>query len=248
LKLDVLFAQAPADGENIAVIGSLERRIAFYVPGWGDRVEGKELEDVVPFWQGPAHVVARVGDRRIALLDADQIIEEFLNRTGDMSNEEESGGVVEEESRESDSQARFDSEVNTPPDHLSQDVAGKVVQVLVVEQSESLRAIFAEILERSQITAAFAADVDQAAELIQTSAPQLIISEFRMPTMAAKVLVETLGSEDRDIPVLVTTSQSGKTADLLVEKLGVAGYLSKPLDQDEIVSRLSGFLVERAQA
>ncbi len=248
LKLDVLFAQAPADGDNIAVIGSLERRIAFYVPGWGERVEGKELEDVVPFWQGPAHVVAQVGDKRIALLDADQIIEEFLERTGDMNNEEESGGVVEEESRESNSQAKFDSETNTPPDNLQQDVVGKDVQVLVVEQSESLRAIFAEILERSQISAAFAADVDQAAELIQTNAPQLIISEFRMPTMAAKVLVETLGSEDRDIPVLVTTSQSGKTADLLVEKLGVAGYLSKPLDQEEIVSRLGGFLVERARA
>jgi CheY-like chemotaxis protein len=248
LKLDVLYAQAPADGDNIAVVGSLERRIAFYVPGRGERVEGKELEDVVPFWQGPAHVVAQVGDKRIALLDADQIIEEFMDRTGDMNNEEESGGVVEEESRESNSQAMFDSEVNTPPDHLKQEVAGKDVQVLVVEQSESLRAIFAEMLERSKISVAFAADVDQAAELIQTSAPQLIISEFRMPTMAAKVLVETLDNEDRDIPVLVTTSQSGKTADLLVEKLGVAGYLSKPLDQEEIVSRLGGFLADRARA
>jgi CheY-like chemotaxis protein len=248
LKLDVLFAQAPADGDRIAVIGSLERRIAFYVPGTGRMVEGKELEGVVPFWQGPAHLVAQVGDRRIALLDADLVIEEYLDRTGDMTNEEESGGVVEEESRESNSQAEFDSEINTPPDQIPAGEAGDDVHVLVVEQSESLRAIFAEILEQSGINAVYAADVDEAAELIHAHVPRLIISEFRMPTMAAKVLVETLEGQDRSIPVLVTTSQSGKTADLLVEKLGAAGYLSKPLDREEIVSTVNGFLVERAQA
>jgi CheY-like chemotaxis protein len=257
LNLDVLYAQAPPGGDNIAVVGSLERRIAIYVPGSGEMVEGKELEGVVPLWQGPAHLVAQVEDRRIAMLDADQIIEEYLYRTGDMNNEEESGGVVEEESRDSNSQVDFDSEINTPPEKLPERgtedevhelSGGHEIQVLVVEQSETLRDIFAGILEKSRIRAAFAADVDQAAELIHARSPQLIISEFRMPTMAAKILVETMGGGVRSIPVLVTTSQSGKTADLLVEKLGVAGYLSKPLNRDEIVSKVNGYLVEPARA
>lgn len=247
IKLDVLFPQGPAEGDNIAVIGSLERRIAFYVPGSGAMVDGTELAGVVPFWQGPPHVVAQVGEKRLALLDADLVIEEYLNRTGDMNNDEESGGVVEDESRESNGQAKFDSEINTPPDHLTEGDEGGDVEVLVVEQSDTLRALFAEILEKSRIKAAYAADVDRAKSLIQTRAPRLIISEFRMPTMAAKVLVDTMQGEDRAIPVLVTTSQSGKTADLLVEKLGVAGYLSKPLDQEEIVSRVNGYLSERVQ-
>jgi DNA-binding response OmpR family regulator len=68
-----------------------------------------------------------------------------------------------------------------------------------------------------------------------------------MPTMAAKVLVEALGNDGKAIPVLVTTSQSGKTADLLVEKLGAAGYLSKPLDHDEVASRIGGYLTEGAR-
>jgi hypothetical protein len=40
----------------------------------------------------------------------------------------------------------------------------------------------------------------------------------------------------------VTTSQSGKTADLLVEKLGAAGYLSKPLSATQVTSNLSSYL------
>jgi CheY-like chemotaxis protein len=63
----------------------------------------------------------------------------------------------------------------------------------------------------------------------------VIISEFRIPTMAAKKIVDRLRDAGRDIPVLVTTSQSGKTADLLVEKLGASGYLSKPLSAAQVV-------------
>jgi len=60
--------------------------------------------------------------------------------------------------------------------------------------------------------------------------------------MAAKKIVDSLREQGRDIPVLVTTSQSGKTADLLVEKLGASGYLSKPLSASQVASQLSAFL------
>ena len=64
--------------------------------------------------------------------------------------------------------------------------------------------------------------------------------------MAAKVIVETLNKNGQSIPVLVTTSQSGHTADLLVGKLGAAGHLSKPLNQDDVVKRVNNFLAKKA--
>jgi CheY-like chemotaxis protein len=92
------------------------------------------------------------------------------------------------------------------------------------------------------VNVAFVGGVDEAMQLLSGQQPRLIISEFRMPTMAAKRLVDTLRDSGKSIPVLVTTSQTGKTADMLVEKLGVAGYLSKPLSSDEVSSQLSCFL------
>jgi 3-oxoacyl-[acyl-carrier protein] reductase len=65
-----------------------------------------------------------------------------------------------------------------------------------------------------------AGDLEEALGLIRSGSPRVIISEFRIPTMAAKKIVDSLRQQGRTIPVLVTTSQSGKTADLLVEKLG----------------------------
>jgi len=248
LKLDVFFKDAPAGGRYVAIIGSLEKRVGFYVPDEGTLVEGKALEGVIPVWQGPAHLVAQIEDRRFALLDADQILEEYLDATGDLDTEGVSGGVAEDESDKSTSQASFDSNVMTPPDHFSPTQLADDVDVLVVEQSETLRGVLTDILTSNGIRATFVGEVDEAIGLIRTRAPHVIISEFRMPTMAAKILVETLDNEGKSIPVLVTTSQSGKTADLLVEKLGAAGYLSKPLNRNEVASRVSGFLTERAQA
>jgi DNA-binding response OmpR family regulator len=70
----------------------------------------------------------------------------------------------------------------------------------------------------------------------------LIISDFRVPSMAAKALVDRLASVGKNIPVLVKTSHSGENAEVLVRRLGVAGYISKPLRPDEVLSRVSEFL------
>jgi chemosensory pili system protein ChpA (sensor histidine kinase/response regulator) len=115
-------------------------------------------------------------------------------------------------------------------------------EVLVIEQSKSTRNALTDILARQRIRASFAGDVEEALGLIRSREPRLIISEFRIPTMAAKKIVDSLREQGRAIPVLVTTSQSGKTADLLVEKLGASGYLSKPLSATQVASQLSTFL------
>lgn len=245
LKLDVFFKEAPPGGEMIVVIGSLEKRVAFYVPDAGAQVEGRSLEGVIPVWQGPTHVVAQLEERRIALLDADQVLGGYLDLTGELNAENISGSVVKDESELSNGQASFDSDVRTPPDQSTREHDADDVEVLVVEQSETLRGVFTDILNNHRIRAVYASGVDEAIELIHAHAPRVIVSEFRMPTMAAKTLVEALDRESKSIPVLVTTSQSGKTADLLVEKLGAAGYLSKPLEQKEVATRINSFLSER---
>ncbi len=249
LALDVLYKEGPSGGDMVAVIGSLEKRVAFYVSGGGALAHGTVLEGVVPVWRGPDQRVALVDERRVALLDADLVLEGYLDVTGELNGAEVSGGVVDDESELSNSQATFGSDVSTPPDLVKRvEDDGEDVEVLVVEQSESLRGVLTEILSGQHIRAAFAGGVDEAIELIHARSPRVIISEFRMPTMAAKVLVDALGREGNPIPVLVTTSQSGKTAALLVEKLGAAGYLSKPLDRSEVTNRVTDFLPERARA
>jgi DNA-binding NtrC family response regulator len=119
---------------------------------------------------------------------------------------------------------------------------GGGIEVLVIEQSETTRTMLNDILSRQRIRASFASDVEEALGMISAQPPRVIISEFRIPTMAAKKIVDKLREAGQEIPVIVTTSQSGKTADLLVEKLGAAGYLSKPLSASQVTSNLSSYL------
>jgi CheY-like chemotaxis protein len=243
LNLDALFPDAPGGRSHLAVVGLLEKRVAFYVPGEGVCKAGVILGDTMPSWKGIPHDVARVDGRRVPLMDAGDVLRGYLSITG----------AISPDAPPEVAEAAMESFLMTPPPDVSTLAESRpadaipteredTVEVLVVEQSESTRNALTEILARQRIRASFAGDVEEAIHLIGTRRPRVIISEFRIPTMAAKKIVDRLRQEGRDIPVLVTTSQSGKTADLLVEKLGASGYLSKPLSATQVASQLSGFL------
>jgi len=244
LKLDTLFPEAPATGSHIVVLGALEKMVAFYVPGEGVRRAGVVLGDSIPVWRGMPHEVARIDGRRIPLIDAGDILRAYLSITGTLSDT--LGGGVTGKEFESTGPVPLDDSGYGPGNRHSP--AGHStptdtrVEVLVIEQSETTRTTLSDIFSRQRIRASFASDVEEALGLIKANAPRVIISEFRIPTMAAKKIVDRLREAGREIPVLVTTSQSGKTADLLVEKLGAAGYLSKPLSASQVTSHLSSYL------
>lgn len=240
LSLDAIFPEAPKSGSHIVIVGMLEKAVAFYVPGEGVQKVGVALGDSIPVWKGIPHDVVRIDGRRAPLLDAGDILRAYLSITGTLSVD--SMPVASGVEREAPP-LRVD-----PASVTSSALADGPVEneggadVLVIEQSETTRNTLGDILSRQRIRASFATDVEEALDLITACAPRVIISEFRIPTMAAKKILDRLREAGQEIPVLVTTSQTGKTADLLVEKLGAAGYLSKPLSANQVTAHLSGYL------
>lgn len=229
VKLDVLYPDAPPAGSHIVILGALEKNVAFYVPDDGTPRAGVVLGDSIPVWKGAPHEVARVDGRRVPLLDADDLLRSYLTITGTVNYDVLPAGPTHD----------------APTPHAAAEESRPVsdeIDILIIEQSEATRNAFTDILARQRIRTSFAGDVEEALGLIRLKEPRIIISEFRIPTMAAKRIVDSLRKEGLRIPVLVTTSQSGKTADLLVEKLGASGYLSKPLTSSQVTSQLSGFL------
>ncbi|MDP3939949.1 MAG: response regulator, partial [Deltaproteobacteria bacterium] len=243
-RLDGLYNEAPTGGDTIVVIGSVEKRIAFFAPGPGAAKEAHVSHDAVPAWHGAPSQVVRLDGRRLPLLDADHVVEAYHAATGTMNTETVSGGVQDETELQTPHQAASRVDVPAPPDSYSEDKGENGVDVLVVEQSESMRDALSTILSDRHVRATCVRDIDEAIDLIESREPRLIISEFRMPTMAAKQVVDALNRRGKRTPVLVTTSQTGNTADLLVEKLGVSGYLSKPLDPAQVTTAVNTYLGE----
>lgn len=240
--LDGLYTGAPQPGSAIVVVGSLEKRIAFRVPGAGERANAHVFNGAVPAWEGAPPSVAQIDQRRVQLLDADHVMAAYHSITGTMGTDSVSGGVPEDGPEFAPRQATPTVGVPAPPAPAETTHGEKGIDVLVVEQSESMQEALTAILTKGDVSAACVSEIEEALSLIEARKPRLIISEFRMPTMAAKRLVDELDGAGVSIPVLVTTSQTGKTAELLVEKLGACGYLSKPLDPAEVASLVAAHL------
>ncbi len=241
-RLELVSADAPREGDRIVIIGALEKRIAFHVEGEGRLEEGVWLEDAISMWKGISRGVAQIGERRIPLIEAASLLDRYLGSSGEMDTSDGSGGVAQSETDLSQSQATFEKDTMTPPETHSEE--GEV-DVLVVERSQALRKAFASVLSSEPIRSKIVENADDAVEFIKNHSPRLIVAEFRMPTMAAKVVVEALQQEEKSIPVLVTTSHTGETADLLVKKLGVSGFLSKPLDPAEFMVKVADYVQQR---
>jgi CheY-like chemotaxis protein len=240
LRLGHVYRDAPSEGDRIAVIGCLERRVAFYVQGKGQIENGTWQRDAVPAWKGMTTGVAKIGKSKVPLLRADSLLKTYYGLMAVADEQGVAGGAIEEPVSPSRRQA--DPKPVRMPGPEAVAAQADRAEILIVERSEDLRNTFATIFSQSSLKAQFVDEVETALKFIHGRSPSLIISEFRVPSMAAKILVETLKSQGKSIPVLVTTSHHGESADLLVEQLGVSGYLSKPLNADEVLTRITGHL------
>ena len=238
IKLELLYSEAPEQGENIAIIGALEKRFAFYIGDDGRIEEGEWLKDTVSTWKGHVRGVAQLEQGRVPLVEAEDLMKKYINASGDTYDEEISGGVVSDDKDLSQGQTTFEKDSASPPEL---NTASDVLDVLVVEHSSAVIEVFESIFNRANFKFKVVESVEAAIATLKSGKTRLIISEFRMPAMAAKVIVDTMNDEGLDIPLLVTTSHSGANARLLVEKLRVSGYLSKPLDEESVFAKVNNY-------
>jgi CheY-like chemotaxis protein len=233
LRLGQIFSQGPADGDRIAVIGSLEKRVAFFVDGDG-RPEGGfwKKDSGSAGWEIDAGVV-KIGDTRIPLVEANGLLQKYMSIVDTASEEHVSGGADEVVSDSSHTQANREKDAQAPPESLPKE--GEV-DVLVVEENDALRRTLASILREGGLTVKTAGGLETAMDFLDTGRPAVVISDFRVPTMAAKVIADRLGRDGRKTPVLVTTTHTGNNAEVLVKKLGVSGYIAKPVNEADVVA------------
>jgi CheY-like chemotaxis protein len=234
VNLSLVCSDAPAGGDKVVVLGSLEKRIAFTVQGDGLFEEGLWLRDTIQMWKGLSRGIAKMDDRKVPLIEAEELVRGYLSLMGSGGSEEISGGVFGLESSHSQSQANLDEDTPSPPEPCKEEE----VDVVVIERSDVLRDSFEELFAEEKIKAKIFERLADAKEFIGSHSPRLIISEFRTPTMAAKEIIEELDEKGKPVPVLVTTALEGEKAELLVGKLKASGYIVKPLDPVEVLNTI----------
>ena len=111
-------------------------------------------------------------------------------------------------------------------------------QILVVEDNEKNMKLFRDVLRATGYRTLEASTGEQALMLAARHGPALVLMDIRLPDMTG---VEALGLLRRNertarIPVLALTAQAMKGDRERFIEAGFDGYLSKPVDIDELLT------------
>ncbi|OVE82133.1 sigma-54-dependent Fis family transcriptional regulator [bacterium M21] len=107
--------------------------------------------------------------------------------------------------------------------------------ILVVDDEQSFREIYASALQEAGFQCTTAADADEAAEIMKTEMPALVITDVRMPGKSGLEFLEESRSLYPDVPFLLVTAYSDVKDAVTSLKLGAVDYLMKPIDLTELI-------------
>ena len=69
---------------------------------------------------------------------------------------------------------------------------------------------------------------------MEASAPDLVLTDIKMPRMDGMTALRTLRERDIDVPVIVLTAHGAVDTAVEATRLGAKAYLSKPFDLREV--------------
>jgi two-component system NtrC family response regulator len=108
-------------------------------------------------------------------------------------------------------------------------------RILVVDDDDNLRWVVQTQLEDAGYEVDTAADGAAALTAIQASRPALVLTDLKMPGMSGLELLEKLREDEPDLPVIMITAFGTIQNAVEAVKSGAYDYLTKPIDQDDLI-------------
>ncbi|MBT3345245.1 MAG: response regulator [Gemmatimonadetes bacterium] len=113
-------------------------------------------------------------------------------------------------------------------------------RVLVVDDEESIRTLLSQLLGDYDVVTA--KDGAEALETAMESAPDLVITDIKMPGMDGYTLLMKLREFHPDVPVLAL---SGYVKDEDIREYDFDGFIAKPMKADEFKNTVAAALASR---
>ncbi len=119
--------------------------------------------------------------------------------------------------------------------------------ILVVEDSPDLNLVLCEILESHGYEVRSALDGEAALDVLRRYTPDIILSDIMMPRMDGYALFQSVRADDalRMTPFIFLTARTEAEERRQARGMGVEDYLTKPVDENELLLSIQGVLRRR---
>ena len=110
-------------------------------------------------------------------------------------------------------------------------------RVLIVEDNEKNMKLVRDILQAVGYTPIEASSGEEAIALATAEAPALVLMDIQLPDLDGAAALQRLRADERTarVPVLALTAQAMQGDRERFLAAGFDGYLSKPIDVDELI-------------
>jgi two-component system, NtrC family, response regulator HydG len=106
------------------------------------------------------------------------------------------------------------------------------VRILVVDDEASARSGLEKLLKQAGYDVATASDGAVALAVAAERAPDVVVTDLKMPNMDGMTLLAKLREQDAELPVIVTTAFGDVNAAVSAMRAGAADFITKPVDFD----------------
>jgi chemosensory pili system protein ChpA (sensor histidine kinase/response regulator) len=116
--------------------------------------------------------------------------------------------------------------------------------ILLADDSISVRRFVGRMLEKAGYKVKFASDGLEALETASQGGVDLVLTDLEMPRTSGYELMAHLRQNPatRGLPVVVLTSRAGAKHRDKAFKEGAAGFLTKPVQEDQLIAEVGKFL------
>jgi len=111
------------------------------------------------------------------------------------------------------------------------------INVLAVDDSRTIRELVAMILDEAGMTATMAVDGSHGLDILDSVAPDVIITDINMPNLDGFGFIEAVKNNPRyaNTPILVLTTESSAELKERARAAGATGWVVKPFDGAKLV-------------
>jgi twitching motility two-component system response regulator PilH len=119
--------------------------------------------------------------------------------------------------------------------------------VLVVDDSQTVRQLLSELLQKGGLTVVEAANGVEAKQKIQAKAPDLVITDLIMPEMNGYELCRWIKNDPavQKVPVLICSTKDQEFDRYWGMKQGADAYITKPFQPGEMLKTVKQLLRSR---